>query len=87
MHAEFWWGDLMEGDNLEDLGVDWKIILKMDNRKAGGWRIGMDCCDSERRQVTGTCECGYEHSDSIKCGEFVDWLSFSGRTCFLALVG
>ena len=22
----------------------------------------------------GTCECGYEPSDSIKCGEFLDWL-------------
>jgi hypothetical protein len=24
----FWWGNLREGDNLEDLGVDWWIILK-----------------------------------------------------------
>jgi hypothetical protein len=23
-------------------------------------------------QVKGTCECGNEHSGSIKCGEFLD---------------
>ena len=23
-------------------------------------------------QMAGTCECGYEPSDSIKCGEFLD---------------
>jgi hypothetical protein len=24
----FWWGDLRERDHLEDLGIDWGIILK-----------------------------------------------------------
>jgi hypothetical protein len=24
----FWWADLRERDHLEDLGVDWRIILK-----------------------------------------------------------
>jgi len=35
VHTEFWWGELMEGDNLEDLGVDWKIILKWIFEKLG----------------------------------------------------
>jgi len=26
VHAGFWWGDPMEGDHLEDLGLDGKII-------------------------------------------------------------
>ena len=29
---------------------------------------------SVQGQVAGTCECGNEHSGSINCGEFLDWL-------------
>jgi hypothetical protein len=28
VHTEFWWGKRKEGDYLEDLGPDEKIILK-----------------------------------------------------------
>jgi hypothetical protein len=28
VHTGFWWGDMREGDHLEDLGVNWRIILK-----------------------------------------------------------
>ena len=28
MHTGVWWGDLREGDHLEDVGVEWMIILK-----------------------------------------------------------
>jgi len=37
-------------------------------------RHGPDYCGSGQEQVAGACECGNEHSGSIKCGEFLDWL-------------
>jgi len=61
-----------EGKNpLERPGVDGKKKLRWIFRKwdVGVWtgliwlRIG---------QVAGTCECGNEPLDSIKCGEFLD---------------
>jgi len=36
------------------------------------WGYGLDRVGSEQGQVTGTCECGNEHSGSINFGEFLD---------------
>jgi hypothetical protein len=39
VHTGFWWGDLREGDHLEDLGVDRRILLKWIFKKwdDGAW--------------------------------------------------
>lgn len=36
MHIRFWWGN-MERDHFADLGVDWRIDIKMD------LETGQDC--------------------------------------------
>jgi len=51
---------MRERDHWGDPGIDGRIILRWLFRK---WDVGF---------WTGTCECGNEPSDSIKCGEFLD---------------
>jgi hypothetical protein len=42
VHIGFWWGNLKERDDLKDLDVDGRIILKLIFKK---WREGMDWID------------------------------------------
>jgi hypothetical protein len=40
VHTEFWWGNMVEIDKLEDLGVGGRIILKL--IEGNGWRLRLD---------------------------------------------
>jgi hypothetical protein len=61
---------MRKGDHLEDLSIDGRIILKWIFRKwdRGAWTD----LSEDRHRWTATCECGYDLSGSIKCGEFLD---------------
>jgi hypothetical protein len=48
----------------------WGIILRLICKNWDG--VGLDWSDSGQGQVAVTCECGYEPSGYIKCGEFLD---------------
>jgi hypothetical protein len=67
----FWWGNLRERDHLGDPDIIGRIILRWIFRK---WDVGVWTGSSWLRigQVAGCCECGNEHSGSIKCVEFLD---------------
>jgi hypothetical protein len=72
VHAWFWWGSLTERDNLEELRVEGKIILKYLFKKHNGGWTGL--IYSGQRQVAGCCESGNESSGPLKHGE-LDYLS------------
>jgi hypothetical protein len=45
IYTSFWWGNLREGDNLEDIKLDCRIILKWIFKK---WNGGMNWIDLAR---------------------------------------
>ena len=40
MYTGFWWGNLREGDHLEDPGVDGRVILRRNNCQMCAGRCG-----------------------------------------------
>jgi hypothetical protein len=66
----FWWGNLREGEHLENPGIDGRILLRWILRK---WDVGAWTGSTWLRigQVAGTCECGNEPPGFIKWGEFL----------------
>jgi len=74
VYTGYWWGNLRGKNHVEDPGLGGRIILKLIFRKwdGGTWtgwiwlRLGTGGGLLFKR--------GNEHSDSIKCGEFNDYL-------------
>jgi len=64
-------GDQRERGHFEDLGVDGRIILKWIVKKTdwGGAKTGLLWL--RIGTVTGTCKCGDEPSNFIKCKKFL----------------
>ena len=65
MHTGFWWGNLRDGQHLEDLGVDVRIILK--------WiRISLMRGDVLLKIKTNLQEVGREGIDWIELAQIRD---------------
>jgi len=72
MHTGFWWGKPMGKRPLGRTRCTWEDDIKMDLQEVGCGGYGLDQAGSGQGQVAGTCECGNEPSDSMKCREFPD---------------
>jgi hypothetical protein len=72
VYKGFWWRNMRERNNLEDTGVDWRVILRWMSRK---FFRGMDWIDlaQGKDRWWGSCEYGNEPSGSTKCEEFFSW--------------
>jgi hypothetical protein len=57
IHTRFWWGNLKERDNFQDLDIGGRNILQGSYRN---WRggYGLDTFGSGLEKVTGLCETG-----------------------------
>jgi hypothetical protein len=66
-------GSMKERDHLEDVGVDWRIILKS-LLKEYDERQELDLSDSGQREVPGSCDNGNELPGSTKRKE-ISWLA------------
>jgi hypothetical protein len=73
LHLLFRLVNLKEGDHLEDLDVDWRIIVNLSQRRSVG-ECGRDLSGSAKGLVEGCCEHGNEPSGSIKCADFLGQL-------------
>lgn len=67
----FRWGDPMQSDHLEDLGVGSKYYEIGSSRSEMG-RRGLFCCGSGQQEMAGSCKNTHELSDCIKCEEILD---------------
>jgi hypothetical protein len=63
---------MMERDHLVDVGVDGRIILRRIFRKLDVGVMDWIELAKYRDRWECTCECGNEHSGSIKFGDFLD---------------
>lgn len=65
MHTDVWLVNLKEGNHLEDLNTDWKIILKI-NLYNLDWRTGLATYGSGQTQLEVLCDHDDKYVDFIR---------------------
>jgi hypothetical protein len=68
---EFWQRKRMERDHTQDLGVDWRILLKLIPRTKMR-QYGLTRSSLEYGEVTSSFGHAIEPKGSTNCGEFLD---------------
>jgi hypothetical protein len=66
MHRRFWYESLVERSQLEGLNMNGRIILKSILKRNTDWRLWAGFIWLRIGASEGSCEHGYEPSDSIK---------------------
>jgi hypothetical protein len=73
IHTGVWCCGVKERDHMQDLGISGRVALIWVVRK-GDVRLWTGFFLLMIVKVVGCCECGNEHSGSIRCGELIGLL-------------
>ena len=89
-HTRLWCENLKERDHLEDLNIDWLVILQTYFKQIVRESVEWIHMAQDRDKWPTVVEGSNESADSVKCREYFSsrgLLSFSAGLCSMQLLG